>query len=308
MRPPMAFSIGLLYLLRCGAGVRLGTPPYTTRVPCNVLCTAGKIKGGLVWTVELPDIKARIVLSMEGSQYYPQLLLRPRQQRYALRQFQGTTDLSSDIPMPYYEWPWTQYLDAPPLHAFANVNVWSYNTIQTPPLPFHETLPRALFLARNCRSRNRREDVVKKLQAYGVPVDSPSSCLHFTRDRTPTNLRNKTRVMEQYRVYFAFENQNTVDYVTEKLWGAFSSGVIPVYYGAPNIAGLIPPKSAIIVQSFRSFEDAAAEIIRAITIPSVNALYHQWRFKPLPDFFVRLWNFTHVHSQCRLCRFVHGML
>ena len=105
--------------------------------------------------------------------------------------------------------------------------------------------------------------------------------------------------------YLAFENQNSVDYVTEKLWGAFASGTIPIYYGAPNIAKLIPIDSAVLIQSFKSVEEAAVEIVKMLTVPSVYAKYHAWRYQPLPLHFVRRWNLTHTHSECRLCQLVH---
>ena len=175
--------------------------------------------------------------------------------------------------MPYYNWPWTRFLDEPPQLPAADR--WSHNYIQHPPPPFHITLPRALFMARNCNSRNRRETIVTQLKALGVPVDSLSTCLHSALPNAPTNLKNKSHLMEQYRVYFAF-----------------------------NIETFIPNQSAILLSTFPSLKDAAREIMRAITIPSVNARYHQWRYKALPGAFVRKWNFTHVHSECRLCRFV----
>lgn len=286
------------------ASVRLGTPPYTARVPCDIPCVRGTVPTGLIRTIQLPDLNGTIVLSMEGSKYYPQLILTPKKERYARRSFIGTTSLESDVPMPYYNWPWTQFLEMPPTTG----RIWTENYIQTTPAPFHTTEPSALFLARNCNSRNNRETVVRTLQSYGVPIVSPSRCLQNTKVFAASDLADKNGMMRRYRVYLAFENQNTDDYVTEKLWGAYASGTIPVYFGALNIGSLIPAGSAILINSFESLKAAADEIVAAITIPSVNAQYHRWRTLPLPAPFVKMWNFTHVHSECRTCRFVYEML
>ena len=286
--------------------VRIGHPPYARKIACDISCVGGQTPQGIISEVFLPDINATITLSMEGSSYYKRLELRPRHTRHASRSFLGTTNLNSDVPMPYYNWPWTQFMDAPP--KLSTKLLWSYNYIQIPPPPFHSTAPKALFLAKNCNSDNGRENVARTLQRYGVPLDSPGPCITAGYSFDPSDLVDKNALMRKYRVYFAFENQNTNDYVTEKLWGAYASGTIPVYYGAPNIRSLIPPESAILVQTFPTLKAAAQEINAALTSPSVNARYHRWRFKPLPLAFVKTWNFTHVHSECRLCRFVSQQL
>ena len=115
-------SIGAL-----ATSVRIGTPPYTARIPCDIPCVRGTVPNGLIRTILLPDLNGTIVLSMEGSKYYPQLILKPKRERYIRRSFVGTTSLESDVPMPYYNWSWTQFLERPPTTG----HIWTENHIQT---------------------------------------------------------------------------------------------------------------------------------------------------------------------------------
>lgn len=131
-----------------------------------------------------------------------------------------------------------------------------------------------------------------------MPVASASKCLHnaaWDRD-------DKTAMMRSYGLYLAFENSIVSDYITEKLWGAYSAGTIPVYYGAPNIREHIPPASAVIVSDFSNVKALAAHMTAILTNKTLFDLYHQWRKRPLPNFFSSRYNFTHTHSECRLCQ------
>jgi hypothetical protein len=46
---------------------------------------------------------------------------------------------------------------------------------------------------------------------------------------------NAERVLREYKFLVVFENSNCNQYVSEKLWRALSIGVIPVYFGAPDV-------------------------------------------------------------------------
>lgn len=43
------------------------------------------------------------------------------------------------------------------------------------------------------------------------------------------------KFLARYKFVIAFENSACEDYVTEKLWRPLAVGVLPIYYGAPNI-------------------------------------------------------------------------
>jgi len=57
--------------------------------------------------------------------------------------------------------------------------------------------------------------------------------------------------MKQYLFHLAFENQNTNDYITEKLWNTLKSGTIPIYWGTRNIVEHLPhPRSVILIKDY----------------------------------------------------------
>ena len=155
-----------------------------------------------------------------------------------------------------------------------------------------------MFIARNCGSRSNREDLVKSLMEL-MPVDSVSSCLH-NFDLGDTS--EKLPMMQKYAMYFAFENQRIDDYITEKLWDTFRAGVLPVYFGAPNIKEHVPKHSIVHVDDFASHEELAQHLQEIMSNEELYNSYHAWRYKPLPHWFVAKYNFTHVHSECRVCR------
>ena len=115
-------------------------------------------------------------------------------------------------------------------------------------------------------------------------------------------------MMRKYAMYFAFENSRVDDYVTEKLWNTFKAGVLPVYFGAPNIREHVPERSIVHVDDFESEDALALHLKEILANETLYESYHAWRYKPLPKWFVRKYNFTHVHSECRTCRWAAAKL
>ena len=197
------FSVAVLSNCRSLSRViHIGRPPFNKDVPCDISCKAGHLSSGVVRRVELPDINAHITLSMEGEKYYSALRLASTTDRNNARAFIGSTRLDSDVPMPYYYWSWTRFLENPPKDTS---DIWSTNWIQTTPPKFEDAAPRALFLASNCAPRNKRNSVVKRLEELGVPIDSAGACLKNIEIPRELNA-NKAALMRKYRVYLAFEN------------------------------------------------------------------------------------------------------
>jgi hypothetical protein len=267
------------------------------RVPCDVPCFWPPKSGGILHTRKIDELGATITMSMEGEEYYPVLKLSNRRKNH----FIGSTRFDSEIPMPYYNWPWTLYMEKTPVGD----DIWSRNHIQTPHIPFSKVKKAAVFIARNCNSRSKREKLVSSLMNL-MTVDSVSSCLH--NFNLGGDKSNKGKMMQKYALYFAFENERIDDYITEKLWGTFSAGVLPVYFGAPNIKQHVPDHSIVSVDDFESVDALAKHLTDILSNEALYNSYHEWRYKPLPDWFVRKYNFTHVHSECRLCRWTSAKL
>jgi len=63
---------------------------------------------------------------------------------------------------------------------------------------------------------------------------------------------DKIEVLKQYRFAIAYENSKENGYFTEKLWDCFATGVVPIYWGAPNIENYIPEDCFIDRRKFDS--------------------------------------------------------
>ena len=195
---------------------------------------SGGVIGGWVTVEDTPFVIR--AMSMEGPGYYPSLIVDHR--AHWKHQYYATTALQeSDVPIAYY-----------------NVGRNDNDDLRsTPPVDFDDGIRGASFLARNCRSLNHREDLVRDLirdaatissnnQTQSPPflfrIDSLSSCVHYAPHGFPngtSQASSKRDILKRYLFHLAFENHNADDYVTEKLWSTLESGTIPVYFGAPNI-------------------------------------------------------------------------
>jgi alpha(1,3/1,4) fucosyltransferase len=66
-------------------------------------------------------------------------------------------------------------------------------------------------------------------------------------------VNSKRECLKNYRFYFAYENmKNVPGYVTEKIFDAFISGCVPVYWGASNIANYVPNNCFIDRRDFKN--------------------------------------------------------
>lgn len=67
---------------------------------------------------------------------------------------------------------------------------------------------------------------------------------------------NKMDVLKNYRFCIAFENCNHArGYITEKMLDCLLAGVVPVYWGAPNVTDHIPPECFIDMRKYKFYED-----------------------------------------------------
>ena len=64
---------------------------------------------------------------------------------------------------------------------------------------------------------------------------------------------SKLRALSRYAFCLVTENSAAADYVTEKLFHAFASGCLPIYYGTDDVARFLPtPKAALQVLAYRT--------------------------------------------------------
>ena len=66
---------------------------------------------------------------------------------------------------------------------------------------------------------------------------------------------SKAETLGRYRFAICFENMVLPGWITEKIFDCLAAGCVPVYWGAPEIADLIPADSYIDMREFEGFGD-----------------------------------------------------
>lgn len=67
---------------------------------------------------------------------------------------------------------------------------------------------------------------------------------------------DKIGVLKNYRFSICYENIKEIKgYITEKIFDCFTAGVVPIYWGASNVADYIPTNCFIARENFATFED-----------------------------------------------------
>lgn len=85
-------------------------------------------------------------------------------------------------------------------------------------------------------------------------------------------------LLSQYKFILAFENAVCEDYITEKLWRPLKLGVVPVYYGAPNVHLWLPDdRSAVVVNPDEPPEKLAEYLKRLDAHDAEYSRYLQWK-------------------------------
>lgn len=105
------------------------------RFPCDVPCTSDQPFGVVAKRI-VKGTPFSVDFSMEGPQYYKSL--RYNHSAHKHDHFYSTTSFESEIPLPYF--------------SFEEYG----NKIQAPAVNFSQAIKGAVFLARNCNSRNNR--------------------------------------------------------------------------------------------------------------------------------------------------------
>jgi hypothetical protein len=253
------------------------------RYDCNVPCMKWGTNAGVSFPVFIYGEDWRFQHSMESGGYYSENMIL--KYSYKWNKFYATTSFKSEIPLPYYSW--AEY------------------KIQSPPVNYDESIKGASFIASNCSPNNGRGNVVEELTNM-FRVDSLGQCQRNAKPPPGTQIADKKGMMQKYLLHLAFENTNEEDYITEKLWGTFESGTLPVYMGAPNVREHAPENSFISWHDFNSTKALGEYLIQVINNKTLYESYHAWRSKPMPEKFVNKYNFTHIHSVCRFCRWTYA--
>ena len=117
-------------------------PPLPLFDGCDVPCRSDDLYGVITsrYVANTPDQRLwTIIFSMEGPQYYNDLYINRMQ--YRENYFWSTTSYQSEVPLPYYSRA-------------------EYNLHHNQFVPYDSGIKGALFMANNCNSMNKREEIV----------------------------------------------------------------------------------------------------------------------------------------------------
>ena len=140
-----------------------------------------------------------------------------------------------------------------------------------------------LFLQSDCGTPSDRDTYVAELMKH-VKVDSYGKCLHnkdlpeHLVDPLTMDHKDVLQLQSQYKFSLAFENAICHDYITEKLWRAFTVGSVPIIRGSPTVRDWLPDdKSAILADEFSSPKELA-EFVKALDADSAKyEEYLSWK-------------------------------
>jgi len=259
---------------------------------CDIKCAAEPSPGGIVFQQYVYGTDWLFTFSIEGEKNLP---VKVDENAWKRSEFYGTTSFKSEIPRTYH-------------HAVELLTV-GVPADEFPPVNYSTAIKGASFLARRCRSLNNRETVVKQIIEALFRVDSLSGCLHNAEPPKGLTMAStsKSEIMQRYLFHLAFENQNTDDYITEKLWLTLKSGTIPVYFGAPNIdEHFFPHDSFINVNDFSTTQELARYLIKVANNETLYNSYYVWRKESLPKSFLDKHLPVLGRNNCRLCRWAHA--
>jgi hypothetical protein len=152
------------------------------------------------------------------------------------------------------------------------------------------------WAAGHCDAPSGRASLVLALRAAlgsSLPIHAMGACMHdFEQDpmqprgaegeRNPKYGRElywrKVRAYSRHRFCLVAENAVEADYVTEALFHAFAAGCLPIYYGAPNVALVLPTPTAIVnVEDFDTVAQLSAHLLALAANEDVLRRRLAWR-------------------------------
>jgi hypothetical protein len=179
--------------------------------------------------------------------------------------------------------------------------------LQSPVKPkFREAT--AVYFASNNFALNNRYELVEELMKY-IKVDSYGKSQNNRKIDKDTGRMSKLDTISGYKFYFAFENSNSPDYVSEKLFDGLVAGTVPVYLGAPNVEEFLPGRNCIIkVSDFATPYDLAQHLSALSANREEYEAYLAWKNEPLLESFTQLIQPECVPSLRRLCIRINELL
>ncbi|XP_060551986.1 glycoprotein 3-alpha-L-fucosyltransferase A-like [Ruditapes philippinarum] len=150
----------------------------------------------------------------------------------------------------------------------------------------------AIFVS-NCDASNNRLQYLRELKKY-MTVDIYGYC--GDKECTKTSQNSCFEMLKKdYKFYFAFENANCRDYITEKFFmNALRHDVLPVVMGAhpDDYKRMAPPGSYIHVEDFKGPEELANYLLKLAADDTEYNKYFRWK---------ETGSFIDTKFWCRIC-------
>ncbi len=267
----------------------IGFSPALAEDLCEVISDRNHLATADAVLFHIPDMKQPppeikrpgqlwVAMSMESDDNYPRQSDPEFMKHFDLRM---SFRKDADIAMLYFYPGHAQELLSPPK--------WKYR--RTP----------AVYFASNNKSLNHRYDFVKELMQH-MPVDSYGKSQNNRRILWDKGRATKLKILSRYLFYFAFENSNSPDYVSEQVFDGLVAGTVPVYLGAPNIEEYLPAKKCIIkATDFPNAADLSKYLISLQKSRVEYESYLAWKREPLQKSFIDLIEREKVPPLRRLC-------
>ncbi len=121
------------------------------------------------------------------------------------------------------------------------------------------------FVYSNPNGHKCREEIFHTINAY-KKVDSLGSFLNNTGFRDGDDcsyyekIRSSVDLKSQYKFTIAFENEISRGYTTEKVFLALEAHSIPIYWGNPEIGGIINEKAIINCHQYDNFQQVLERV------------------------------------------------
>lgn len=100
----------------------------------------------------------------------------------------------------------------------------------------------------------------------------------------PQQVDSKIETLGRFKFALCFENCVYPGYLTEKIFDCFFAGTIPVYYGAPDVATLIPKGCFIDFRDFNDFKKLDEYLISMPVDEAQSFLRNATTFLSSPEF------------------------
>ena len=184
----------------------------------------------------------------------------------------------STMPMTFGVWP------ADP-DTFCNVDSWVEEVVKVRTTK-SSTRP-SCFFAANCNSG--RTAYVEEMMKY-TEVDSYGPCLHNTGEDSKHTHNSFDLLMERsgsHKFCLAFDKQQTVGYISERLPLAYRSGCLPVYWGSGDVDDYAPgPHSLIKASDFKGPKELSEYLNYLDKNDTAFEEYFAWKTQPLSQVYL----------------------